>query len=232
MRAQAQRYGAVIRPIRAEALERTADGFVLYLGGAPASAPFILLATGVLDRKPDLDGIDQAIRRSLVRICPICDAYEAIDKRIAVLGDDALGAREALFLRTYSDRVTLLHIGDPAAFGDREALDAAGVEVLPTGLDTMALDERTVTVIDRGAARSFDHLYLALGCGTQNTLAMQWGADHDEVGNLVVDDHQQTSIDGLYAAGDVVRGLNQIAVATGEAAVAATHIHNRLRGAA
>ncbi|MDP9065448.1 MAG: FAD-dependent oxidoreductase, partial [Pseudomonadota bacterium] len=52
----------------------------------------------------------------------------------------------------------------------------------------------------------------------------------DDRGALVVNEHQQTSVDGLYAAGDVVRGLNQIVVAGAEAAVAATDIHNRLRG--
>lgn len=56
-----------------------------------------------------------------------------------------------------------------------------------------------------------------------------WGANHDSENNLIVDAHQQTPTDGLYAAGDVVLGLNQIAIATAEAAIAATDIHNRLR---
>jgi thioredoxin reductase (NADPH) len=53
----------------------------------------------------------------------------------------------------------------------------------------------------------------------------------DEQDRLIVDDHQRTSVDGLYAAGDVVRGLNQMTVAEAEAAIAATDIHNRLRAA-
>jgi thioredoxin reductase (NADPH) len=65
----------------------------------------------------------------------------------------------------------------------------------------------------------------------QSRLALRWGARHDAEGNLVVDAHQRTSIDDVYAAGDVVRGLNQIAVATAEAAIAATDIHRRLREA-
>ena len=48
-------------------------------------------------------------------------------------------------------------------------------------------------------------------------------------GRLVVDDHQQTTVPGLFAAGDLVRGLNQISTAQGEAAIAATAMHNRLR---
>jgi thioredoxin reductase (NADPH) len=53
----------------------------------------------------------------------------------------------------------------------------------------------------------------------------------DDSGRLVVGEHQETSVPGLYAAGDVVRGLNQISTAEGEGAIAATHIHNSLRGA-
>ena len=63
------------------------------------------------------------------------------------------------------------------------------------------------------------------GCGTAGDEAT-WNAGESR---LEVDLHQATSVPGLYAAGDVVRGLNQIAVATAEAAVAATDIHNRLR---
>ena len=58
---------------------------------------------------------------------------------------------------------------------------------------------------------------------------MRLGARFDDGGRLYVDDHQQTSVPGLYAAGDLVRGLNQISTAQGEAAIAATAIHNQLR---
>jgi thioredoxin reductase (NADPH) len=54
------------------------------------------------------------------------------------------------------------------------------------------------------------------------------GAETAECDKLVVDDHQRTTVPGLYAIGDVVRGLNQIAVAAGQAAIAATAIHNAL----
>ena len=191
---------------------------------------FVVLATGVIDRKPDLENIDMAIRAARVRICPICDAYEAIDQQIAVLGDGDLGAREATFLTTYSSHVTLLHLGPASSLSDPRALRTRGVEVLPVDLSDVSVGRGPVEVTPPGQeARSFDCLYLALGCEMQSRLAVAWGADHDPEGNLVVDSHQQTSIDGLYAAGDVVRGINQITVATAEAAIAATDIHKRLR---
>jgi thioredoxin reductase (NADPH) len=190
----------------------------------------VLLATGVVDRLPDLDDIAAAIRARRVRICPICDAYEAIDQRIAVLGDGDLGAREAAFLTTYSPHVTLLHLGPTTALSDPLALRQHDIEVLPTDLADLSVGAGPVLVKSEGQTpRPFDCLYLALGCEMQSRLAVKWGAAHDAEGNLLVNAHQETSIGGLYAAGDVVRGLNQIAVATAEAAIAATDIHKRLR---
>jgi thioredoxin reductase len=54
------------------------------------------------------------------------------------------------------------------------------------------------------------------------------GAKTNDVGCLEVDAHQRTTVDGIYAAGDVVSDLHQIAVGTGHAAIAATHIHKSL----
>ena len=208
---QAVEFGVDMRAARAEALSKSDEGFEVSGPGVTVRARAVLLATGVLDRLPDLPGIEAAVRRSLVRMCPICDAYEATGKRIAVLGDGGLAQREAQFLSTYSEQVTVIGTED----GD------------------LAFDDHTVQWRgpDGQAPRTFDHLYLALGCQPQSALAAACGARLDEEGNLIVDTHQMTSVPGLYAAGDLVRGLNQIAVATGEAAVAATAIHNRLRGA-
>ena len=65
-------------------------------------------------------------------------------------------------------------------------------------------------------------LYSALGLTYRSALALSLGAEHDPSGALIVDDHCQTSVKGLYAAGDIVRGLDQIVVGMGHAAVAAT----------
>ena len=74
----------------------------------------------------------------------------------------------------------------------------------------------------------FDTLYPALGSDAQSGLARTFQAAVDENGELLVDAHMQTTVDGLYAIGDVVSALNQISVAVGHAAIAATAAHNRL----
>ncbi|HEY8613496.1 MAG TPA: FAD-dependent oxidoreductase, partial [Roseomonas sp.] len=78
-----------------------------------------------------------------------------------------------------------------------------------------------------GEEHRFETLYSALGLKVRSDLALSLGAEHDEAGALIVDEHNRTTVPGLYAAGDVVRGLNQIVVAMGHAAIAATDIHNR-----
>ena len=99
-------------------------------------------------------------------------------------------------------------------------------------IDNVELKGDRVTALSWGGTfRTFDLVYSALGTTPNAGLAEALGARTDEDGRMLVDLHQATSVPGLYAAGDVVRGLNQIAVATAEAAVAATAIHNRLREA-
>jgi thioredoxin reductase (NADPH) len=232
MREQAEEYGAVIHSGRVEALEPDGPGFIVRTDDEAFRARAVLLATGVQDHHPPIPGVERAIQRSLVRICPICDGYEATGKAVAVIGDSDMGVREAAFLRTYSNRVTLIHIGPPEALTERQALIEMNVELVETAIENVTLEGDRVTALAWGGAfRSYDFLYSALGTTPNVGLAEALGARRCDDGRLEVDDHQQTSIPGLYAAGDVVRGLNQIAVATAEAAVASTAIHNALRQA-
>ncbi|MBV8683531.1 MAG: NAD(P)/FAD-dependent oxidoreductase [Caulobacteraceae bacterium] len=228
LRIQASEHGAAIRETRAEKLSIDEAGVTTLVdGGSDLRAPFAVLAAGVTDKRPQgRAGLDAAIARGLVRFCPICDGYEARDQRIAVLGEGAHGLREALFLTAYSKTVTLAHSGadDLPAELVSEA-QVQGVEIASGARsDGIVLGERTVEV----CGRTFDCLYLALGCETPE-IARALPLARDDIGALVVDRHQQTSLPRLYAAGDLVRGLSQIAVAAGEAAIAATAIHRRLR---
>ena len=236
IRQQAERYGAEIRPGKVERLEGEDWNFELTLeDGETLRARKVLLATGVIDNEPAIEGFYEAVRRTLIRICPICDAYEARGQSIGIVGNSAKGAREALFLRGYSDQVSLIHVGAAETLPDaeRRQIAEAGVELVETPINGLLIGEDEAAALDfgSGGVRRFDTLYSALGTTPRWTLAQQIGAAADEGGCLVVNDHQETAVPGLYAAGDLVRGLNQISVAQGEAAIAATDIHNKLRQA-
>jgi thioredoxin reductase (NADPH) len=232
LRRQARRFGAHIRKGRVDSLAPIEDGFALRAGRRRFRARTVLLATGVIDNEPKLPGLDQAIARGLIRICPICDGYEARDQAIGVIGNSEHGAREALFLRAYSGDVTLIHVGEPQTLPapDRARLAQAGLSVIETPIQAVCIEQDRIAAFTfEGRSRSFDTVYSALGSTPRYLLAQQAGATVDAQGRLVVDDHQNTSVEGLYAAGDVVRGLNQMTVSEAEAAIAATDIHNRLR---
>lgn len=233
LRAQAQRYGVEIVHGLVEQLERNERGF---LAGSPAgqvAASRVLLATGIVDEQPPIADLREAIRLGCIRLCPVCDAFEATDKQIAVLGPASSGLEHALFLRTYSRSVTLFATGDGSDVADaqRAAMRQAGIVFRAEKIAQISVNaNRRVSVrTQAGAKHEFDTLYSMAGGHSRNELAMQLGARCTSSGYLDVDAHQQTSVPGLYAAGDVVKALNQISVAAGEAAIAATHIHNHLQ---
>jgi thioredoxin reductase (NADPH) len=235
MRRQAEKYGAKFRLGRVEDLRREDGVFVAGTTIGELRARTVILATGVLDNEPNLPGLDAAVSKGLVRICPICDGYEVIGQRVGVLSHDAHGAAEARFITTYSDHVTLIHVGATDALPDEERrrLAGDGIEVIETPVESVSFEKNRITALSfNGQPREFDVIYSALGVTPRTQLAVKAGAELDESGRLVVGDHQETSVPGLYAAGDVVRGLNQISTAQGEAATAATDVHNRLRAAA
>ena len=228
LRQQALQFGAEIRPLRVSGLSVDDEVFALATDADTLYSRYLILATGVRDHVPAVDGASEAVMRSLLRICPICDAFEAIGKRIAVIGDGTLGEREAEFLTTYSDQVTLLHVGEapaPAARGS----GSDGIERLTIKISDLGIREDRVTLTSPSGNRSFDVVYLALGCSPQHELARSLNARCDEHGALQVNAHQETSVPRLYAAGDIVRGLNQVVIAAAESAIAATDIHNKLR---
>jgi thioredoxin reductase (NADPH) len=231
LRRQAEQYGAVLRHARISQLERTDAGFRVQGADNIIDATCVLLATGIIDEAPALPGLRDAIYRGALRFCPICDGYEAMDQHIGVLGLVEEAARKALFLRTWSQRVTVLPIDAPDGLDEQLAreIEAAGIKVAHEVIvDVDRSGEKIAAVMRSGARCELDVLYPALGCEVRSELATALGAAADDVGCLQVDHHQATTVPGLYAAGDVVTDLHQISVAIGHAAIAATAIHNRL----
>jgi thioredoxin reductase (NADPH) len=232
MLVQAEKYGAVREGVTVEAIEPLDEGFAVMADGRRLLARSVLLATGVVNNRPagmtdDLH--DAALAAGLLRYCPICDAYEVTDKRVAVIGTGEHGMREALFLRGYTRDLTLIapesHELDAAC---EAALDDAGIVRVDGPCGGFAIEENTFVVDTAKGRMRFDSVYPALGSMIRSKLAVAAGARASADGCLEVDDHQRTSIPGLFAAGDVVKGLDQISHAMGEAGVAATTIRNML----
>lgn len=232
LREQARRYGAEVRDARVESLRREDGAFLASAGGETIRAATVLIATGVVDEKPEMPGLREAIACGCIRLCPVCDGHEVIGSRVAVYGPVNEAAGHAVFMRTFTDAVTLLVPKGTGVAPEAELgrLRAAGVTLLdsPVAQIRMTPEGEAAVRLADGSEHVFTTLYPTLGARRLAELATGLGARCDDEGDIVVDRHQQTSVPGLYAAGDVVAALNQLSVAVGHAAIAATAIHNSL----
>ena len=232
LRQQAGRYGARVDNGLVESLTFEDGVFVASGNDAPLRARRVLLATGIVDKEPEMARLREAIAAGCIRMCPICDGHEVLDRKVAVYGPVASGVGHARFMRTFSDDVTLLvpRSDAPATAQQRRTLEEAGVAFVANAVCEIAMgeDAKAVVRLADGTMLRFDTLYASLGSRMRSELAVALGAECNGDGEITVDSHQQTTVQGLYAAGDVVSALNQISVAVGHAAIAATAIHNSL----
>jgi thioredoxin reductase (NADPH) len=228
LREQAETYGVQITSACIDTLAREANGFVAQSGKLRWRARHVLLATGIVDRMPVMPAIADAIAAGVVRVCAVCDGYEASDERIAVYGPVSEAIRHALFLRTFSRRVSVVR--SQAGEADIKAAEHAArarIALLPVATALRRAGRECQVAFGTNDEAVFDTLYPVLGGDVQSRLATELGASADN-DQLHVDAFQQTTVDGLYAIGDLVAALHQISVAVGHAAIAATAIHNRL----
>lgn len=233
MREQAAKYGALREEKRVERLAREDACFVVRTDTGIYRARTVLMATGVINHRPKtLDDTthDEALARGLLRYCPVCDGYEVTDRRVAIIGTGTHGTAEALFLRGFTADLTLVA---PDGEHDLDAqcrarLDEAGVRRVAGPCGGFAIEGDRLAFDTAEGQLAFDSVYPALGSRVRSDLAVMAGADVSDEGCIKVDDHLQTSVPGLFAAGDVVVGLDQISHAMGQAGVASTKIRNLL----
>ena len=232
MRAQAEEYGTRFVDAEVCVVSACDDGGFVATAGEDYRARAVLMATGVRNRRPEMDPAfhDAALAAGALRYCPVCDGYEVTDKRVAVVGSGERGTNEAIFLRGYTADVTLIAPDGPHELdrAQRACLVEAGVTILDGPARDYAMAGKRLTLTAAGTRVGFDSVYPALGSDVHSMLAEMVGARTENEGCIIVDTHQRTSVPGLYAAGDVVLGLDQISHAMGEGGVAATTIRNDL----
>jgi len=230
MTAQALKYGAEFSGGLATHIERRDGLFEVTTPGGVRTARTVLLATGVKLDAPEIDRLEDGLARGAIRYCPICDGFEAAARKVAVLGGRRNSLNEAVFLRTYTADVSFVPARGGPLISSDEAAEArrCGVRITSRA-DSLRLTPEGVSVTyDSGDEETFEIVYPCLGSAPQTQLIEELGVELGESGGVVTDRHQRSSVAGLYVAGDVLDGLDQIASACGQAAIAATAIHNDL----
>lgn len=232
MQRQAEKYGATIKQNRISTIARSGNHFSVDWGEGEVRSRAVLLATGVVNRRPDIDEAlhSEALAAGRLRYCPICDGYEITDQTIAVIGTGKQGLAEAEFLRGYTNDVTLISPQGPHHLDDdqRETANVIGIKLIDGPVTFTQIVDGGAILTSNGHELRYTSVYPALGSDVNNMLAKMLDARCGEDGGIMVDEHQRTSVAGLYAAGDVVVGLDQISRAMGDAGVAAVTIRNDL----
>ena len=203
--------------------------FLIKTSNSTMQAKNIILATGVKDIEPQLVDIRDGIQKGLIRHCPVCDAFEVINQKIAVIAHGKSGLGQALFLRDYTSKITLITLNQTVVWTKKELkeIQESQITIIPYELKGVKLTSSFATLtFSNQQVMEFDCIYSALGDIKNNKLATDLKLKLKD-GSIVVNKEQQSSISGVYAAGDIVYGLNQICVATSQAAIAATSIHTR-----
>ena len=193
----------------------------------------ILLATGLRDVTPDCPGFREFYGFS-VHHCPDCDGYECIDKRIAVLGSGMKTVGFALSLLTWTNKITLI-TEDEAGLSEDERTKLAAFQIGVREQSIKALDgdlkskQLRRILFSEGDALECDRLFFNLGNAPASNLHEMLGCKLDQDCGLVwVDRTHQTSVEGVYAAGDITPNSQLAIVAAAEGAMAAIHIHDSL----
>ncbi|MES3024188.1 MAG: NAD(P)/FAD-dependent oxidoreductase [Pseudomonadota bacterium] len=232
LREQLAHYDGCVIEGEITGLRREGELFVADYDGGQLWAQTVLLATGIADAGLPVEQWRDAVACGAVRMCPVCDGFDVMDRKVALVTGQANPVGHALFMRTFTADVTLFERGADASLGaaERRAVEQAGVRYIDSPLKGVSMSPamRPVLHTDDGQDFEFDVFYPMLGENARSELAGALGAQTADCAELVVDQYQCTTVPGLYAVGDVVRGLNQISVAAGQAAVASTHIHNTL----
>jgi thioredoxin reductase len=215
---------ASVQPSAVTAVRRRDDGlFDVSLSDGSLLAHRVVLATGVKDVFPDVTGFDEHYGASVFH-CPACDGYEARDRDVVAIGWDAHLVGFASTLLNWARSVTVVtdghrFEGDQAC---RQALVDNGIELIERdAVEFVGSRHALESVLLRdGRCLPASLVFFSLAHLPQVALATSLGCTLDDDGYVVVDRQGRTSVDGVYAAGDITPGLQLVQVAAASGAVA------------
>lgn len=232
IRVQAAGAGAELREGRVAAVDGSRDAFrVVVEGGDVVHARRIVLAFGRSDIIPEIPGIEEAYGVT-VHHCPDCDGPSARGEPVGVIGWSRTAAELALFLLTWASRVVLLRHGHDSLLSreDRETLLRHGVathDAPITRIDQVDGRVRAIYLAD-GECLALHRLFVHIGSPPASDLARRLGCEIGPGGRIVVDEGQETTVPGVYAAGDIAGHPHLAIAAAAEGVRAALSLHRSL----
>jgi thioredoxin reductase (NADPH) len=192
----------------------------------------VVLATGIEDIQPAVDNVLELRRSGLLRYCPVCDAFEHRHQKLAVFISNEAGLDRALFMIPYARKLHIVAPPGVVSRTKRTHLRKRGIQFIQGPLESMELQRTRQGLWIRAAQRDFgvDAAYVEMGSRVRDeAFKGMKGLRRIKEGYLITTSEQRLSVPGLFAVGDCVNQLGQVSVAAGQAAIAATAVHNDLR---
>lgn len=211
------------------------DTFVVKTTEGEIETTSLILATGSRRVSPKIPGIREFEGKG-VSYCAVCDAFFYRGKEVAVIGNGDFALHEAEELSNTASSVTIYTDGKEPAFS-REASVAVNTMKIQSiegesKVSGLRLAEGEVTAQEAaGTLAKADGVFIAIGTAGSAEIARQMGAELDEKGNIKVNEEMETTIPGMFAAGDCTGGLMQVAKAVYQGCQAAISAGKYVRGA-
>ncbi len=232
-REECAKYGVeFVSGIVDQAIDQAGELFEIRLrDGSCIEARRILLAIGIKDVWPDIPGLERCYGET-VHVCPDCDGYETRSKKTVVVGKGRKAVGMALALMTWTKQIVICTNGEKADMSQAllDKLKPLNIPVLEAPIKCVISKSSEITAIDLEGGMSLDceRLYFAIGQYPADDLGAQLGCKRDELGRLVIDDRNHTSVKDVFAAGDIAPGPQVAIGAAASGAVAAIAIHASL----
>lgn len=232
-REEAAKYGAkLIDGLVTDARRNGEEHFTLDLQDkTQIHARRILLAIGIKDVWPRIPGLSDCYGET-VHVCPDCDGFETKDMKTVVVGKGRKAVGMALALSNWTEELVVCTNGEPPELDDdlTAKLKALNIPVLDCPITCIRSKSGQIQSIELadGMAMDCDRLYFAIGQYPADDLGAQLKCKRDESGLIVIDDRNHTSVENVYAAGDIVPGPQLAIRAASDGAIAALAIHKSL----
>lgn len=227
-RAEVEPYGVDIVEARVDDVLADADGFALQTAAGTWHARTVVLATGLVDQLPAIEGLDE-IWGNTAAECPYCHGWEARDSRIAVVGTTDKLPRVAALLTQWSRDVVLI-AAEASRFDPQTQarLDATGVRIVARDPRRFVSRDGRLReiVLDDGTALERDHVFVAMATRAASDLAARV-CDVDAKGFALVDPEGRTSRTGIWAVGNASDRIAKLvhAAASGSRAAASINVY-------
>ena len=230
-RAEAEVSGVEFRTGQVPKIEKVGDLFEVH-AGETLRGRRIVLAYGVRDTLPDIPEVERYYGKT-IHHCPDCDGYESRDQRIGVIGWGKSSVALALKLLQWSDDVVVFTHGHDREWDDEEQskLLAEQVGVKDEPIVALVGTDSTLeaAVLSTGERVAVQRIFFNINVERSATLAEDLGCEVDpEKPNVTVDEHKKTTVEGVYAIGDLVAGSQLAITAAADGAIAAIAINNSL----